>query len=57
MFIYMEEKSRLNKKMGHIFIVNDNLDNAIEIGKKLRKNQSIFMKQVGIIMGSKSDYR
>ena len=53
--IYGKKKSRLNRKMGHITIVNEDIDKAIEIGKKLRKNKSNFMKKVGIIMGSKSD--
>ena len=40
--IYGKKKSRLNRKMGHITIVNDNLDNAIEIGKKIKKKIKVY---------------
>ena len=32
-FIFMERKIRLNRKMGHITIVNNEISKAIEIGK------------------------
>ena len=35
--IYGKKKSRLNRKMGHITIVNKDIDKAIEIGKKIKK--------------------
>ena len=35
--IYGKKKSRLNRKMGHITIVNEDIDKAIEIGKKIKK--------------------
>ena len=40
--IYGKKKSRLNRKMGHITIVNDNLDNAIKIGKKIKKKIKVY---------------
>ena len=56
MFIYMErKKSRLNRKMGHITIVNDNLDNAIEIGKKLRKKSKYIHETSWNNNGKQSD--
>ena len=35
--IYGKKKSRLNRKMGHITIVNNEISKAIEIGKKIKK--------------------
>ena len=35
--IYGKRKSRLNRKMGHITIVNKNINVAIEMSKKIRK--------------------
>ena len=35
--IYGKKKSRLNRKMGHITIVNKEISKAIEIGKKIKK--------------------
>ena len=35
--IYGKKKSRLNRKMGHITIVNRDIKKAIEIGKKIKK--------------------
>ncbi len=35
--IYGKRKSRLNRKMGHITIVNKNINDAIEMSKKIRK--------------------
>ena len=35
--IYGKKKSRLNRKMGHITIVNRDIEKAIEIGKKIKK--------------------
>lgn len=35
--IYGKRKSRLNRKMGHITIVNKNINDAIEMSKKVRK--------------------
>ena len=35
--IYGKKKSRMNRKMGHITIVNKNISKAIEIGKKIKE--------------------
>ena len=35
--IYGKRRSRLNRKMGHITIVNKNINDAIEMSKKVRK--------------------
>ena len=35
--IYGKKKSRLNRKMGHITIVNKEIAKAIEIGKKIKE--------------------
>ena len=35
--IYGKKKSRMNRKMGHITIVNKNISDAIEIGKKIKE--------------------
>jgi len=35
--IYGKKKSRLNRKMGHITIVNKNIDDAIEMSKEIKK--------------------
>ena len=35
--IYGKRKSRLNRKMGHITIVNKNIDDAIEMSKEIKK--------------------
>ena len=35
--IYGKKKSRLNRKMGHITIVNKEIEKAIEIGKKIKE--------------------
>ena len=35
--IYGKRKSRLNRKMGHITIVNQNIDDAIEMSKEIKK--------------------
>ena len=35
--IYGKKKSRLNRKMGHITIVNKNINDAIEMSKEIRK--------------------
>jgi len=35
--IYGKRKSRLNRKMGHITIVNKNINDAIEMSKEIRK--------------------
>jgi 5-(carboxyamino)imidazole ribonucleotide synthase len=34
--LYGKKKSRLNRKMGHITIVDNNIDNAIKIGKEIK---------------------
>ena len=34
--IYGKKKSRLNRKMGHVTIVNKDINKAIEIGKALK---------------------
>ena len=39
--IYGKEKSRLNRKMGHITIVNKEISKAIEIGKKIKKKVKV----------------
>ena len=40
--IYGKKKSRLNRKMGHITIVNKDIDKAIEIGKKIKKKIKVI---------------
>ena len=35
--IYGKRKSRLNRKMGHITIVNKNINDAIEMSKKVKE--------------------
>ena len=40
--IYGKKKSRLNRKMGHITIVNEDVDKAIEIGKKIKKKIKVI---------------
>ena len=40
--IYGKKKSRLNRKMGHITIVNKNINKAIEIGKKIKKEIKVI---------------
>ena len=39
--IYGKKKSRLNRKMGHITIVNKEISKAIEIGKKIKKKVKV----------------
>ena len=43
--IYGKRKSRLNRKMGHITIVNKNINDAIEMSKKIRKIIKVTSKQ------------
>ena len=40
--IYGKKKSRLNRKMGHITIVNKDIDKAIEIGKNIKKKIKVI---------------
>ena len=40
--IYGKKKSRLNRKMGHITIVNKDILKAIEIGKKIKKKIKVI---------------
>ena len=40
--IYGKKKSRLNRKMGHVTIVNEDIDKAIEIGKKIKKKIKVI---------------
>ena len=40
--IYGKKKSRLNRKMGHITIVNKDIDKAIELGKKIKKKIKVI---------------
>jgi len=40
--IYGKKKSRLNRKMGHITIVNKDINKAIEIGKKIKKKIKVI---------------
>ena len=40
--IYGKKKSRLNRKMGHITIVNKDIEKAIEIGKKIKKKIKVI---------------
>ena len=40
--IYGKKKSRLNRKMGHTTIVNEDIDKAIEIGKKIKKKIKVI---------------
>ena len=40
--IYGKKKSRLNRKMGHVTIVNKNINKAIEIGKKIKKEIKVI---------------
>ena len=40
--IYGKKKSRLNRKMGHITIVNRDIEKAIEIGKKIKKEIKVI---------------
>ena len=40
--IYGKKKSRLNRKMGHITIVNKDINKAIEIGKKIKKEIKVI---------------
>lgn len=35
--IYGKKKSRLNRKMGHITVVNKEIEKAIKIGKQIKK--------------------
>ena len=42
--IYMVSKSRLNRKMGHITIVNKDLNKAIVLGKKVKKLVKVTAK-------------
>ena len=35
--LYGKKKSRLNRKMGHITIVNKNIEEAIKIGKEIKE--------------------
>lgn len=39
--IYGKKKSRLNRKMGHITIVNKDISKAIEIGKKIKRKVKV----------------
>jgi 5-(carboxyamino)imidazole ribonucleotide synthase len=34
---YGKKKSRLNRKMGHVTIINEDINEAIKIGKKIKK--------------------
>lgn len=34
---YGKKKSRLNRKMGHITVVNNNIEEALKIGKRIKK--------------------
>ena len=40
--IYGKKKSRINRKMGHITIVNRDIEKAIEIGKKIKKEIKVI---------------
>ena len=40
--IYGKKKSRLDRKMGHITIVNKDISKAIEIGKKIKKKIKVI---------------
>ena len=40
--IYGKKKSRLDRKMGHITIVNEDISKAIEIGKKIKKKIKVI---------------
>ena len=40
--IYGKKKSRLNRKMGHITIVNKDINKAIENGKKIKKEIKVI---------------
>ena len=40
--IYGKKKSRLNRKMGHITIVNRDIEKAIEISKKIKKEIKVI---------------
>ena len=40
--IYGKKKARLNRKMGHITIVNKDINKAIEIGKKIKKEIKVI---------------
>jgi len=40
--IYGKKKSRLNRKMGHITIVNKDINKAIEIGKKIKRKIKVI---------------
>ena len=40
--IYGKKKSRLNRKMGHITVVNKDINKAIEIGKKIKKEIKVI---------------
>ena len=42
--IYGKRKSRLNRKMGHITIVNKNINDAIEMSKEIRKIIKVISK-------------
>ena len=42
--IYGKNKSRLNRKMGHITIVNKDLNKAIVLGKKVKKLVKVTAK-------------
>ena len=42
--IYGKKKSRLNRKMGHITIVNKDLNKAIVLGKKVKKLVKVTAK-------------
>jgi 5-(carboxyamino)imidazole ribonucleotide synthase len=35
--LYGKKKSRLNRKMGHITIVNSEIEKAIQIGKEIKE--------------------
>ncbi len=40
--VYGKKKSRLNRKMGHITIVNKDINKAIEIGKKIKRKIKVI---------------
>ena len=40
--IYVKKKSRLNRKMGHITIVNKDINKANEIGKKIKRKIKVI---------------
>ena len=43
--IYGKKKSRLNRKMGHITIVNKDINKAIMLGKKVKDLVKVIAKK------------